>query len=220
MLRPARKKKTKRQGDNNPVIVHTKRQQIVDEEGWTHVIDKPQRTTKAKPALYTGDFEIGGVSYVEKTVEELGRDFAHWVKVWKETEACKELEEMLKEKKGKLRDVDNAVVLGLGSLQSARREGRRSSATQLAALQTVMEVLGGASNVIFQDPQYTELDGQFLEVLGYKVVKDPEAFGSIGAGTLVFAVHCYKEVYGEVAAQEKPALFIGTDVGNFGRFDA
>lgn len=35
--------------------------------------------------------------------------------------------------------VDNIVVLGLGSLQSARREGRRATLAQLAALKTIVE---------------------------------------------------------------------------------
>ena len=36
----------------------------------------------------------------------------------------------------------DVVCLGLGSMQSARREGRRASFIQLAALRTIMEILG------------------------------------------------------------------------------
>ena len=43
------------------------------------------------------------------------------------------------------RKVTNIIVLGLGSLQSARREGRRATLTQLAALQTIVQHLGMSS---------------------------------------------------------------------------
>lgn len=42
--------------------------------------------------------------------------------------------------------VDNIIVLGLGSLQSARREGRRATLTQLAALETIIKHFGPSNN--------------------------------------------------------------------------
>lgn len=136
----------KRNPQNNrskPQLVHTKRQQIEDSEGWTHVVDAPRGTTlrKGKDWLHAGDFEKNGASYINRTLEEIRKDFEHYTQQWEISEACESLKKSLRKIEGKRR-VDNAVVLGLGSLQSARREGRRASYTQLAALRTMVEALG------------------------------------------------------------------------------
>jgi hypothetical protein len=72
---------------------------------------------------------------------------------------------------------------------------------------------------VFQDPQFTDTDKQLLRELGYEVVEDPEAFRHIEEESLVYALHCYADVYKKVSEQKRPALFIGTDVENFGRFN-
>jgi hypothetical protein len=126
-----------------PNLVHTKRQQIEDSEGWTHIVDAPSRSTpkKGKDWLHAGDFEKNGASYVNRTLEEVRKDFEHYTQQWENNEAYGSLKKQLGEIERKRR-VDNVVVLGLGSLQSARREGRRASYTQLAALRTILEILG------------------------------------------------------------------------------
>ncbi|KAF8860266.1 hypothetical protein BDZ45DRAFT_741629 [Acephala macrosclerotiorum] len=57
-------------------------------------------------------------------------------------------------------------------------EGGRSNATQLAALQTILQTISLENDlpITIQDPQYTEIGGSFLQSLGYTVVDDPEAF--------------------------------------------
>lgn len=35
--------------------------------------------------------------------------------------------------------------------------------------------------------------------MGHEVVQDPQAFGLIDARTLVYAIHCYVDVYAQVA---------------------
>jgi hypothetical protein len=225
-----RKKKSagsapKQNEERKPVIVHTKRKEVEDGDGWTHIVDTPRTrssTLKSKsksPLLHGGDFEINGVSYINRTLEELKADYEYWKKGWEESDACKELTEKINTGKEGKRVVENVVCLGLGSLQSSRREGRRSSATQLAALQTIKNALGGELKVVAQDPQFTELDKEFLVGLGFSVVDDPEAFTKIGEGSLVYAIHCYAKVYKAASDAPRPALLIGTDVGNFGRFD-
>jgi hypothetical protein len=69
------------------------------------------------------------------------KDFEHYTKQWEDSEACESLRKTLQDREGKT-EVGNVVVLGLGSLQSARREGRRASYTQLAALRTLIGTLG------------------------------------------------------------------------------
>ncbi|KUJ09497.1 uncharacterized protein LY89DRAFT_657898 [Mollisia scopiformis] len=193
-------------------IVHTKRREVVYEDGWTLIVDTPKAKTIPKPTFHGGDFEVNGVSYINRTLDEMRADFEHWKKAWEESDACGALREKLEGMK-----IENAVVLGLGSLQSSRREGRRASATQLAALQTVLGALD--LPVVLQDPQYTELDKEFLTSLGYKVVDDPGAFAAVGTGSLVYAIHCYGPVYQSFSDGPRPAVLIGTDVENFGRFD-
>lgn len=131
-----------------PKLVHMKRQQIEDDDGWTHVIDTPRRPqvkVKEGQLLHAGDFERNGVSYVERTLEEMRADLEYYGKQWESDGACAGLKEKFnskeEEKEGRVR-VGDVVCLGLGSLQSARREGRRASFTQLAALRTIMELLG------------------------------------------------------------------------------
>lgn len=99
--------------------------------------------------LHAGDWESGGVAYVQRTLEELGADLEYYTKQWEGGQSCTSLREVLSGRKeseeGKdkgRRRVGDVVCLGLGSLQSARREGRRSSFTQLAALRTILEILG------------------------------------------------------------------------------
>ncbi|KAH7360149.1 hypothetical protein BKA65DRAFT_179782 [Rhexocercosporidium sp. MPI-PUGE-AT-0058] len=223
--RKKKKTPTKTPSPVTPTIVHTKRKEIEGEDGWIHIVDKPRSNQPdAKPkkqSLLGGDFEIRGVSYINRTLVEMKEDFEHWKRSWEERPICHDLKEKLKDVE-KDRKIENVVVLGLGSLQSARREGRRSSATQLAALQTIVSGLerGAEMQITFQDPQYTKNDKEFLASLGYKVAKDPEAFAEVGEGSLVYAIHCYADVYKSVAGRPRPAVLIGTDVGNFARFDA
>ena len=72
---------------------------------------------------------------------------------------------------------------------------------------------------IFQDPQFTDLDKEFITSLGYTVVEDPAAFGQVAENTLVYAIHCYADVYKIVSEGPRPAIMVGTDVENFGKFN-
>jgi hypothetical protein len=74
--------------------------------------------------------------------------------------------------------------------------------------------------IILQEPQFTPLDIEYLQSFpNYEVVSDPDAFGRITTGTLVYAVHCYSQVYKAVGEGARPAVIVGTDMGNFGRFN-
>jgi hypothetical protein len=140
-----KKKSSTAGGESKPrsKLVHTKRQQVRGDDGWTHVVDTPRKAqVKAEEGqlLHAGDFERDGVSYIERTVEEMNADFEYYQKQWGSNDACAVLKEKLV---GDSRlKVEDVVCLGLGSLQSARREGRRASFTQLAALRTIIEALG------------------------------------------------------------------------------
>ncbi|CAL3972099.1 unnamed protein product [Diplocarpon coronariae] len=223
--RRSRKKKEANTNTSKPTIVHTKRKEVEGNDGWIHIVDKP-RSNKANAKAFTqllqgGDFEINGVNYVHRTLAEMEEEFDHWKRSWGERPACKDLKERIRDIEN-ARKIQNIVVLGLGSLQSARREGRRASATQLAALQTIVGSLerGAELQLTFQDPQFTDVDKEFLTSLGYKVVDDPGAFTEVGEGSLVYAIHCYGEVYKAISQRPRPAVLIGTNVENFRRFDS
>jgi len=136
---------------NEGKVVHTKRQQIEDDEGWTHVVDTPRKGKRIDPEkgawLHAGDFEKNGVSYINKTLKEVEEDYDHYAKQWNGTEACGLLKDALAASEGKV-TIGSVVCLGLGSVQSARREGRRASYTQLAALGTIIETLGTSPSII------------------------------------------------------------------------
>ena len=143
------RKKNPLNTSSKPHLVHTKRQQIEDNDGWTHIVDAPRRSTPAKwkDWLHAGDFEKNGASYINRTLEEVRKDFEHYTQQWENNEACEALKKTLGVAEGK-KKVHSVVVLGLGSLQSARREGRRASYTQLAALRTLIQNLGMPSEIL------------------------------------------------------------------------
>jgi hypothetical protein len=68
----------------------------------------------------------------------------------------------------------------------------------------------------FQDPAFTELDIEYLRSLEYEVVSHPEAFERINEKTLVYAIHCYAEIYEKVARQGGGKIIVCTDVEEFG----
>lgn len=89
---------------------HTKRTEVEDSDGWTHIIDAPstRRSNKLRhgkgnvgPQLHTGDFEIEGNGYVSRTVEEMGEEVEFWRKGWASFKAEKELRRLLLGREGK-----------------------------------------------------------------------------------------------------------------------
>jgi hypothetical protein len=134
------------------VIVHTKRKEVLDEEGWTHVIDKPQPkpnatetpATKENEELWAiaADFKIGNAYYVDRTLEEYEVEYSRARKAWGRSEACRQLKVLLEGKTEEESSIENVVCLGLGSFQNARGEGRKASFMQLVALQDLIDGLG------------------------------------------------------------------------------
>lgn len=209
-----------------------KRKEIKDADGWTYVVRKspssevsricaPCKSSTAKLVSFSGDYEINGVIYIHRTLEDVKSEFLMWQKQWEESPSCKELEEKIRNNRvHSFHGIDNAIVLGLGSLLSARRDARRCSATQLAALLSLVQFLQCDGIPIFvQDPQYTDVDTQFLTTLGLIVVKDPEAFQMLSKHSLVFAVHCYRDLYCAVAQVTRPTIIVGTVFENFRGLD-
>ncbi|TQS39455.1 hypothetical protein Golomagni_00019 [Golovinomyces magnicellulatus] len=204
-----------------------KRREVLDTEGWTHVVNKSGKTLQAQKIsaagspMHIGDFEINGIAYLNRTLEDVKKEFYFWQKQWEGSSSCAELKKKLRNLKEtcKTCEINDFVVLGIGSLLSARREARRCSATQLAAVLTIFQVIDKAVPVAVQDPQYLELDEEFISSLGWTVVRDPKAFGLIGENSLVFAIHCYWEIYHSIIKASKPSVLIGTKMNNFEKLD-
>ncbi|KAI5918464.1 hypothetical protein F4810DRAFT_691976 [Camillea tinctor] len=116
--------------------------------------------------------------------------------------------------------VSTAVCLGIGTFDpdDGSWELRRRAHVQLAAFLFMVDHYrkrqGGDSDVaircVFQEPLFTPTDRAFLEGLGHVVVDTPEAFAVVGPGTLLFAVHMYRDVYTRAIAGCVPAVFVGT----------
>lgn len=122
---------------------HTKRQQILGEDGWTHVVNALPRNGRSKqkaPSVQGGILESNGLD-IARRFDEVKRDYEHHKQAWEKTEACKQLRSKLEARREKV-GIKNVVCLGSGSFQGAHRDRRRATYTQLAALQTMVEVLG------------------------------------------------------------------------------
>ncbi len=208
-----------------------KRQIIEDSDGWAHVIGgRTQKKGNSKASLKTalkagGDFSIGSYQYTRKTLEEIREQYAVRKEAWRKSEAAGKLEQSAL--KLGLDNVENVVVLGLGTFQAHEEQFSRSCMTQLAALYTILEGIGKTDasaastpsptsmekkeiQIIQQDPAFTPLDTSFLASLNHTVVDDPEAYSHIGPYTLVYAIHCYPEIYDNIRALGKtPGWLIG-----------
>lgn len=69
-------------------------------------------------------------------------------------------------------------------------------------------------SVVQQDLAFTKLDVEFLSSLTLKqsVVEDPKAFNIVAEESLVYAVHCYLQIYDKVRKVAIPAILIGNDL--------
>lgn len=210
-----RKKKPGASNAKAPKIIHTKRQLLDDDEGWTHVVDakkttKPIEVKELGHKPWEGDVISGTTAIVTMNSTEMQAEHVRFKQQWEGSEACSKLKTMLADMKV---EIDKVVCLGLGTLQDWKLQARRASHTQLAALQTIMQCLKCQDAVkIAQEPNATELDVQFMNAMGFKSVGDPEGYKEIDEKTLVFGVHLYPAQYRDVGRAGKPALLVGNDV--------
>jgi hypothetical protein len=126
---------------------HSKREFVESSDGWTHVASSGWKT--AKPHVHNQLHSDGpnGLSpqVLDMSLDEMCMGYERYRKAWEESEACVQLRAILADEKTRSSgrcEIDNVVCLGLGSLHTVSLVWRRTSCTQLAALETIRVVLG------------------------------------------------------------------------------
>ncbi|KAI0436003.1 hypothetical protein F4803DRAFT_567208 [Xylaria telfairii] len=149
------------------------------------------------------------------SLDDVKRDYDHYVGVWKASSAYARLRELLSSHAA-CATVTKAICFGLGSFDPEDNVFalKRNSHTQLAAFLTIVEHLQSKTNTrircIFQDPVFNAVDKAFLTGLGHEVVQSPAGFKLVDANTLTFGIHTYRDVCTSIVATHLPAIYIGT----------
>jgi hypothetical protein len=227
-----RKKKAtdrKAQADSQKKFAYSKREYITSEDGWTHVADKSWKSMMSKEKSHAAVES----PLADMTLEEMVKEHDRYSQQWESSDACAKLKIILSSTENEGRCVvENAICLGLGSLQALSMEWRRSSHTQLAALTTIRDTLSKLTvtncspekqdttdealdltgQMIVQDPRFTDLDKSLLESMGCKVVDHPEAFRHLNKNSLVYAIHCAFQLLWKVKERVDPALLIANHI--------
>lgn len=189
-----------------------KTQQVTDSSGWTHVVKGPPgiidpRSTKIR-------LEDGKSTESKYTLETyLDRFQKHYAPIWKESNCFKSLSRTFEQTILLLDNttITQCICLGLGSMTA----GSESSSYELAALTSMLEILGknhDIQDVIFQDPIFNPLDRAVLQSLGYAVVETPDAFSRLGGTTFLFAPHLECLHLATALETATPSLSVGSDL--------
>ena len=145
--------------------------------------------------------------------------------MWLKSDACAVLKSELAKMKGNL-DISNVVCLGLGSFCE---HSRWSSHVQLAGLMTIISYLrklvfedvsssslicfiAQSKKIIAQDPEFNDLDEEFLNTFGIEVVDDPKAFTHIYETTFLYSFVEIQHVVTEITKRPTPAAMVMADV--------
>ena len=200
---------------------YIKRQQVEDEDGWTHIVDAKRTPRKieaedfAAKRFWDGDAVSGSAAVINMTFDEIHVEHQRAKQKWLASKACADLKDLLAPFKD-IASVEGIVCFGLGTLQDWRLQARRTSHIQLAALRTIADALGlSKAECYAQEPRATALDNEFLKSQGLQTLEDPEAFGKIDTKSLVFAVHCYPQLYRAILNQPHPVILIANDLSAY-----
>lgn len=129
---------SKKDKKSNP---QPKRIHVTDPSGWTHIIkgSKSQRNQlQIKPMAHLKPKEIDPAQTVERLHKSLGR----FTQEWEESECFGNVRTMLEQQVMKSENVNitSCVCLGLGSL--AGIDGPKAAWHELAALISILDILG------------------------------------------------------------------------------
>ncbi|KAG9241849.1 hypothetical protein BJ878DRAFT_205997 [Calycina marina] len=200
---------------------HTRRTNVEDSEGWTHVMNNAnmnrcsgRRGDTHKQNAQTQQSQAGDNSEKYQsgyTVEMLTHELDLYSTHWRGHKVSDDLKNLFKDSDSV---VNNIVVIGLGSLHNARFQAKNDSWSQLIAMRDIVDFLGPEVDVpiVFQDPAFSDIDREFLASIGYKVVNAPDGWMSVGPYSLVYGIHCYNDVLSSVVEDSRPAMMIRNTV--------
>lgn len=122
---------------------HSKRLEVADEDGWTHVTTAAHVPRKAFREL-DGEL-LPAEAPARLTIDELKKQYHVHKQRWENSSSCDALKRALQNPAAN-REIDNVICIGLGSPSGFLRGGwvdRRSvSLYQLAALASILEFFG------------------------------------------------------------------------------
>lgn len=124
-----------------------KRQQVVDSQGWTHIIKGPNNKVTAQHAILASHRRPSSTNTGFTLETYLSKLQQHYIPRWRESSCFKKLEKVFEENVLSLaRHVTtmNCVCLGLGSMTA----GLETPGFELAALMSMLEMLGMSHPVI------------------------------------------------------------------------
>ncbi|SMR49098.1 unnamed protein product [Zymoseptoria tritici ST99CH_1E4] len=193
-----------------------------ENEDWTHVPAKGKRKTKSTALLNPTNPPARDL-----TLEKLNLEFQTKTKAYRQTTCRRTVTQIL----NRIRPdsgwkLDKALCLGVGSLSRENLECRRRSMWQLVVFYDLVEQLRGEGlvlEVFAQEPGFTELDGEFLNILGVKVLETRLGDGTAGLGpakeqlggeTLVFEPFIdMNAVMLEELVSAGVGLYVGSSIG-------
>ncbi|CAG8951672.1 hypothetical protein HYFRA_00005472 [Hymenoscyphus fraxineus] len=160
------------------------------------------------------------------TVEDLRKKLKVAQDQWNQTDSSKKLIKQLEKMKNKVK-ITNVMLLGSGTMDAKRSHpedldkyqnvSEWKSELQLAAALKICEVLGGksfpiSSTYVFSvlTFHYSSLEREFLESQNIKVVTDPDAFGLINDGTLVFFTDIHHGISYWISKGQLPAAMLAS----------
>ncbi|RFU24346.1 hypothetical protein B7463_g11992, partial [Scytalidium lignicola] len=147
-------------------------------------------------------------------LDQVKRTFTHYNQEWMKSETCTSLR---KQFAASTVYINKMVCFALGSpswMDNQRIEAR--CYTQHAAVQTIAEVLaaknGTSISCFAQDPEYSDVDKEFLRSIGITPVEDPKGFLEVDDRTLVISISPNVPVKQIVADVQWPAAMMWNTV--------
>ncbi|SMQ49270.1 unnamed protein product [Zymoseptoria tritici ST99CH_3D7] len=152
-----------------------------ENEDWTHIPAKGKRKTK-----FTALLNPTNPPARDLTLEKLNLEFQTKTKAYRQTTCRRTVTQIL----NRIRPdsgwkLDKALCLGIGSLSRENLECRKRSMWQFVVFCDLVEQMRGEGvelEVLAQEPGFTELDVEFLDVLGVKVLETRLGDGTMGLG--------------------------------------
>ncbi|KAL8711718.1 MAG: hypothetical protein Q9220_003889 [cf. Caloplaca sp. 1 TL-2023] len=156
---------------------------------------------------------IAFANYTHRTMHQMTFEFEMYRAEFEDSG----VEEFLKthiEKVAKERHLINIVSFGTGSLQTCYDDTRRNAHLQIAALVTMLASINKGrkpedlARCFSQEPQYTDLDKEFLRTHGIEAVDDPEGWELMSSNSVYCEWGAYDFVARKVSQGPWPVIII------------